>query len=308
MEAKKILINSINQNPDCNSYLIGKLFCYAASNDCDELLVDNAKFINLVNAKQIQKIINILCDYQKYDIIMTLSEYSPKITSDMFLMRKYIYDMLDIKDSDFIKKFLIRFPEIVLNDVKIISFQLYNHGIEMIDFVVEMCYDNEDDVNEYLKDFVNISCKENNLDILKYLLEKYHNFLDDHFYCGFYNNLFATDNIKILKYMFNNYNHDYINSITSLKITRDEKGLKIKKLILDDHIIKKKLLPIWIAETFFKNFCYVNDFEYAYKIKYHYPEINRNDTIYDGQTEKLRNWLRDGCPITRMMKSANKVV
>ena len=336
MEAKNFLINSINQNPDCNSYLIGKLFCYAASNDCDELLIDNAKFIDLVNVKQIQKIINILCDYKKYDIIMILSEHTTKIISDMFLKRIHIYDMLDLKDSEFIKKFLTRFPEIVLDDINSISFQLYEYGIDIIDFIIEMCCD-KDIVDKYLKNFIEFACKKGDLNILASLLEKYHNrisnyirgvvnkiyndvkypetiglifktynnIFNDGFYYYFYNKLFEKNDVKMMKYMFDNFDFDYTRRncllLHNTKITT-------LRMILDDTIDKKFFLSKWIANALFIRYCLYNDFDYAYKIKYHYPEIDADNARCGVENTKLSNWLEDGCPITKMTKSANKVV
>ena len=337
MEVTDFLVNSIQQYPNCGNYLIGNLFFYAAGNENYKLLVDNAKFINFVDEKQIKNIVEVLCDNKKYDIIMILSEYTAKITSKMFLLRKHVSDIFNLENNNFIQKFLTRFPEIISSDIKNLSSHLYKRDIEMFDFVIKMCQD-EYIINGYLQCFVINACKNNDLDMIKYLLGKYHDrisgyikeivndmyndvnnpetmglilktyddIFDDNFYQNFYNNLFKKNNITLMKYMFDNFNFDYTDSYYYAPFSNT--NMMTIKMILDDTITKKFSLPLSTANSFFIKYCLHGEFSYAYKIKYHYPEICVNNIRCHARNKKLRDWLNDGCPITKMTKSSNKVI
>ena len=58
---------------------IGYIFVNASRNGDDELLINDAKFIDLVNKKCLGKIIRNLCYQEKYDIAILLSENTDKI-------------------------------------------------------------------------------------------------------------------------------------------------------------------------------------------------------------------------------------
>ena len=249
----------------------------------------------------------------------------------MFSSKQHIFDVLEQRGSDFIKKFLTRFPEIVIEDIESISDIAYRHNI--IDFIIKICHD-DNIIVKYLENFLILSYEENNLDILNHLLnlyqdkikniilnlydyiecsktmililEKCGNNFDNDFYNDFYDKLFRNNNEIILQYMFDNFNYDYTKKLINFPI--NEMMVSIQKMILDDVLKKNFLLSMNVVEIFFRKYCHYGDLEYAYKIKSQYPNINTYNISYDSENMDLHYWISHGCPIVKMTKSSRKVI
>lgn len=419
MNAKNFIMESIDNYSDMTCNIIGEVFYVASSHGHDKLIIDNIKFIDYVEDKKMKEIINNLFKNKKYNMIMILSSQTKKITLNTFCIYE-IYNMIKETDFGFVKKFITLFPNIILkpDNIECLVNNLYCYGIDIIDFIMEICQDKKL-INKYLKKFVLISCTENNLDVLKYLFEKYydeinnftihilekiyvHNrflgnkinvntldfifekysyieaidefiktylgkilkqvvsdlckrnnvndlvylfekyydkigekifniviklssyykistkvldlifktYLDtkicnDEFYNKFYNILFKHNDIVIMKYMFDNYNNHYKIYNDNIDYFHDN----TIRLIIDDIINKKINISIYTVNDMFHRCCRCGDYDYAYMLKYYWPEINHFFIGCDKRYTKLYNWLQDGCPINcSTTKSARKVV
>ena len=315
------------------SFKISEKFCNAFQNGEYEIVLADKKFINSVSRDDLCRQINELCRENKYNIVILLSKATNNVRLSMFTV-KHVYYMIEHEDIKLVKAFVKRFPDIFRNtDYKNVSWKLCEfHDIEIVKFILERPR-KKFIADKIISEFIFFSLSKNHIDILEYLISKYHDdvkkmigqeinrlhgcnihlqIIDlvvkiypeiDCFDLTFYFKLVRTNNIVMLRYMFDNFDHDVFFYLYTC-----EMNIETMKLVFDASLDKNYKLSHDASRIYFYRACHEGDFDTCYKLKYHYPEFDTSNLIYNGDNEKLSNWLKDGCPVTRMMKSSRKVV
>ena len=314
--------------------VITQLFLDGSKNGNSELIIRNSKHINLVKDKYLGEIIHNLCLCRKYVDAILLAENTERIQLYMFTNADII-DLIDNENIDTIKTFITRFPEIFSRDYGCnLSHRIYQvGGLDLVKFSLEKsvaC------TNRIVNEMTYLACNRNHIHVLEYLIEEYHNLVknaimelikkfrfkfhleviqliaksypnanifNNRFYCG----MFKENNEILLQYIidnFDNFNYEYFKYAHWNNI-----DIQIIKIIFGHSLEKNHILPIEVANNFFKKSCYCGDFETCYRLKSYYPDINHKDVKKFEKYPEISNWLQNDCPINcSSTKSAMKVV
>ena len=316
MNTQEFVTKYFQDYPEFTINCIGNILLSAAKSTDDEVFMNCVNLVEKIDVEQLSSIIRALCENNKFKMVLLLSEHDKRITTKMFNVKNafnpgdqelYFLQIVENQDSDFVKKFITRFPDMfsyikkasyldfTTRSEKILNTLYDYHGYNMIEFICPyIC--NYENFNNYLTIFFKLSFGKNDIVTLKFLLT---NFIDKlniykpHFisndyhpesmdlifeffpdldvgkFCN-YHFLLSGNNTTMLKYLFNKAKYNYVKKICYVTQLHSYNLGKIKSETFDlviQDILDKKLLNNDNYEILFKLLCRVKLHKYFHVFK-----------------------------------------
>ena len=150
-----------------------------------------------------------------------------------------------------------------------------------------------------------ISCKNNNINIVKFLLDR--NLDLDFDYDNNYAFKIACNkgNVEIVNMLIKYLKHNDIKLGMIFSNVHQKSDIAIATILLDNLPHIKKLE---YYERLFKKSCKKNNFEMAKLLKSRIPNIRHRNVNINLVTNEIREWILADCPQNVKIKSARKIV